>query len=371
MATLQIADKPTLDIVNTDVIYVKNNIPTDSSSPVIVIKNKDSEFTGVDFTVSGGDFTDTVTMPDDDSISVEVPYVGTYAIEWEDGSNTVDVTDIGDTIVVPKIVIDVVPFSTGTDEQIKTMLDAYYANKLTWSEMGWAIGDTRTISLAQMSCPNPNSSSSLSATNITVVIVDHDHTDLATPINGHTKACITVNFRECIGSLGSWNGRDGSIYINGDSSKDTTFTKWSNLYMRTYLNSTVLGAMSSTFKAGIKPSTHYRHTTYSGNTSEQVTDNLFLPSYPEIYGTASFDYYVATNPTEGTQFAYYQTTSNRIKYGNNNGSPNSTAAYWWMGSASSGWNSSSGYYWCRVNTDRSADRDSGVIALGLAPAFVM
>ena len=137
------------------------------------------------------------------------------------------------------------------------------------------------------------------------------------------------------------------------------------------MNSVVFNAFDSSFKSMIKPSSHYRHTTYNGTESEQVTDNLFLPSYPEIFGTAPYGNYVVTNPVEGTQFSYYATSSNRIKYGNNNGSSNGVSQYWWEGSASSYFNSSVGYRWCLVTTDGYADYTGGSFARGLAPAFVM
>ena len=200
--------------------------------------------------------------------------------------------------------VEIVTFADGTDEQIIAMLDAYYNDQLSWDDMGWAIGDVRTIHLDSMQAPNPNSSQTWNSQDIALVIVDHDHTDLATSINGHTKACITVQTRETLGSAG---GMQGNIYINGDSSYDTTFTKWSNLYMRTYLNSIVWSAFPSTFKSAIKESSHYRHTTYNGSASESVTDNLFLPSYPEIFGTESYSQYILTNPAEGTQFEYFKT----------------------------------------------------------------
>lgn len=272
----------------------------------------------------------------------------------------------------------IVSFSDGTDEEIAAMLQSYYNNELTWQEMGWAVGDTRKIHLNQFSCPNPNSSYNVSAQEITCVIIDHDHTPLATPINGHNNACITVQFRESLGDT-NYNGKNGSIYINGDSSKDISFTKWSNLYMRTYINSTLLDAFSystdkgsgTSFKNMIKPSKHYRHTTYNGTASEEVTDTLFLPSYPEIFGTASYSDYKATNPVEGTRFDYYNTASNRIKYINNNGSPTTTTLTWWLGSASSYYNSSYYYTWCSIYNDGSANNNFGNEANGLAPAWVM
>lgn len=267
--------------------------------------------------------------------------------------------------------VKIVSFADGTDAEIKAMLDAYYADKLTWEEMGWAVGDTRKIHLDAMQAPNPNSSQTWAAQDITVVIVDHDHTDLATPINGHNKACITVQTREVLNNNTSSYNTSGHIYINGDSSYDMTFTKWSNLYMRTYMNDKVWGAFPTDFKSAIKTSKHNRHTNYNTSESEVVNDNLFLPSYPEIFGTTSYQYYTKTSPVEGTQFAYYTTSANRIKYGNNNGSPNSAAQYWWQGSVCNYLNSSYGYLWCYVTSDGSYSNNRGDRAGGLAPAFAM
>lgn len=265
----------------------------------------------------------------------------------------------------------IVSFADGTDAEIKAMLDAYYEDKLTWEDMGWAVGDTRLIHLDAMQAPNPNSSSTWAAQDITVVIVAHDHTDLVTAINGHTKACITVQTREVMNNNTSSYNTSGHIYVNGDSSYDKTFIKWSNLYMRTYMNDIVWGAFPTDFKSVIKTSKHNRHTAYNTSASEVVNDNLFLPSYPEIFGTASYSYYTVTSPVEGTQFAYYATSANGIKYGNNNGSPNGTAQRWWQGSASNYSPTNYGYRWCRVNTEGPASTGTGNYACGLAPAWAM
>ena len=285
--------------------------------------------------------------------------------------------------------LTIVSFASGTDAEIKAMLDAYYANELSWNDMGWAVGNTRKIHINAMQAPNPNSSNTWAAQDITVVIVAHDHTDLATAVNGHTKACITVQCREVLNNNTAAYNEAGHIYVNGDSAYDTTFTKWSSLYMRTYLNNTVLGAIpSGDFKSAIRASKHNRLTTNGNNpmtaattngsktvrTTESVTDTLFLPSYTEIFGNVKYNYYLGgatPNSEEGTQFEYYQTASNRIKYGNNNGAANSTAQYWWQGSASSYYYSSCGYYWCLVTTGGSAGRNYGDGAFGLAPAFAM
>lgn len=276
-------------------------------------------------------------------------------------------------IVVTNTMAKIVSFANGTDEEIKAMLDAYYNDEISWEEMGWNVGDSRLSHLDEMDAPSPQASGSKwAAQDITIVIVDHDIEDLTEPINGHTKACITVHTREVMNNNTSGNNQDGHIYVNGDSSLDTTFTKWLNLYMRTYLNSTVFDAIpSGDFKSAIRPTKHYRHTNYNTVDDEQVTDTLFVPSYPNIYGTASYDYYVPTTHTEGTQWSYYKTSSNRIKYGNNNGVSNGAAQYWWDGSPSSYYGSSSGYHWCAVNGGGGSSYLRGNHADGLTFAFSM
>lgn len=276
--------------------------------------------------------------------------------------------------------VKIVSFANGTDEEIAAMLNAYYANRITWADMGWAVGDTRKIHLNAYTAPSPNSSITIPAQDVTIVIVDHDHTPLASPIGEHSNACITVQFKEALGST-AYNGQDGSIYVSGDADKDFSPITWGTSYMRAFMNSTLLDAFSYTadrgsdtsFKKLIKPSSHYRHTNHNGTTSEEVIDTLFLPSYPEIYGTAAYNYYVATNPVEGTQFSYYMTAANRFKYANNNGIPGSSTLYWWIGSISSQYSASQGYYWCDVLHNKSAACSNGIgtFAGGLAPAFVL
>lgn len=278
------------------------------------------------------------------------------------------------TISVQTENVKIVTFHDGTDAQIKAMLDAYYNGTITWAEMGWAVGDTRLIHLNEMNAPSPQAAGSKwAAQDITIVIVAHDHNDLATPINGHTKACITVQTRECMNNNATAWQNSGCIHVNGDSSFDATFTKWANLYMRTYLNGIVLSAIPiGDFKSAIKQSNHYRHTTYNGTGSEPVvTDTLFLPSYPEIFGTASNNTYAVTSPVEGTQWKYYETSANRIKYGNNNGSSNGTAQFWWTGSPSKEYNTTYLYQWCCVQTNGLLNRSGGDGACALAPAWCM
>ena len=279
---------------------------------------------------------------------------------------------------------DLVPFESGSDEQIAAMLEAYYNNELSWEDMPWSVGDTRKIHLNAMTAPNPNSSVTLPELDITVVIIDHEHTDLPYPKRGRDKACITLQTREVLHSYNSKSAQRlyRSIYINGSDTYITSFQQWDQLYMRTYLNDKVFGAFpEGAFKSAIKLSKHYRHISYGAYSdpnktqSEEIHDHLFLPSYPEIYGTAANDKYQSTSPVEGTQFEYFKTAANRIKYWNNNGEPDTGTYIWWTGSTATAYQSASsspaGYSWFSVRVDGDPDYLFGRSYSGLAPAFAM
>lgn len=102
-------------------------------------------------------------------------------------------------------------------------------------------------------------------------------------------------------------------------------------------------------------------TTHTGITLAEATDKIFLPTEYEIFGTKIF-----ANAIEGTQWDYYKTSANRIKYGNNDGASNGTAQCWWIGSSEA-----SASRWCYVNGGGTAFHDDGDITYGFAPAFAM
>ena len=263
------------------------------------------------------------------------------------------------------------PFATATDAQIAEALQKHYLDEIDLSQVeGWEVGATRLIRLNAMQAPNPESSKTWSAQYITIVIIGHDHTDLATPINGHSKAAITVQTREVLSGVNA--GMGGNVYIDGSNQGDWSFTKWSDNYIRSYLNSTVYNAFSNTFKPLIKSSKHYRHTGYNTSTSEEVTNNIFLLSFPDVFGGSIYEYYTPTNPYEGSRFEYYAISSNnRMKSINNNGSPVSGTVEWWLSSTSSQYNQSWGYYWLAQSNGTAITQFYGAQMAYLAPAWAM
>ena len=268
------------------------------------------------------------------------------------------------------------PFATCTDDEIKQYLDLHYAGKINIGDY-WHVGDTRKIHLNNIANPNKDKyTDTWPAQDITIVITAFNHHDLATPINGITKTAITVQTREVLNNLTDYWNVNGCVFTNLSKDIDVTFAKWSKLPLRTWMNGTFLTTcFSSNWKNMIKSTKHKRLTQYNAKTTESVTDKIFLPSYPEIFGNISntFKYLNGDTPTgeEGIQWEYYKIAKNRIKKGNNNGKANSVSCYWLNGSANSDYDSNTGYHWCDVTSRGEGQSTLGQYAYGLAPAFCL
>lgn len=258
---------------------------------------------------------------------------------------------------------EVVTFKDGTDAQIKAMLDAHYNGEIDIADY-WAVGDERKIHLNSVANPK-GSGTAWVAQDITIIITAMKHHDLATPINGVTKAAITCQTRECVNNNTAADNRDGYIYpmlTSQTLSDDQAWAGSTQIGLRTWGNGAFYTtAMPTGTKNMIKEIKRQVLTTHKGTTLAEATDKIFLPTEYEIFGTKTF-----ANAIEGTQWDYYKTSANRIKYGNNGGASDGTAQCWWNGSPRSTTSS-----WCCVDTDGTADTRSGYDAHGFAPAFAM
>ena len=264
--------------------------------------------------------------------------------------------------------IDIVTWADGTDAQISAMLEAHYAGDMDISDY-WNIGDVRTVSISSFS----SGTVTHVAQNIQLVIIGIKHDDLTTSINGKTKAAITVQTKQMLGNTGS---AEREYYWGSSHYPVSNSENWSDNPLRTtYLNTNFYNALSTTtFRNLIKTVTKKNLSTHTGTTTINTSDKIFLPSYPEVFGTTVYSNYIsggAVSNYEGTQYNYFSTSSNRIKYWNNNGANSSTAGAWWLRSPSSYYNSSYGYYWCYVYSGGTATCGNGSDACGLAPCFTI
>lgn len=166
-----------------------------------------------------------------------------------------------------------------TDNEIIAMLDAHYNNLLN-IDCFWAAGDKRKINLSAMTSTGGYVNETHIAQTITFTILDFDHDTLITPINGHTKAAITVQQKDCLcygdpqtvtGSSNRENGVMNTTNTNDGGWRDCGRRKWCN---EIYYN-----AIPSTIKNKIK--LVYK---YSGDGSaSSIRDQQILTTQDKIF----------------------------------------------------------------------------------------
>lgn len=236
--------------------------------------------------------------------------------------------------------VKIVTFADGTDEEILAMIQAHYNNKINLSDY-WAVGDTRTVHLSAMSATGVGESHA--EQDVQFVIADFDHDDLVSSINGHTKAAVTLSQKNSLNESG---------YMN---SSNTNSGGWEESARRKWCNDIFYNAIPSILRNGIKQVIKKNYKVYNSNNITTTSDYCFLLSETEIFGTNSH----SVGSTEGTQYEYYKTSSNRIKQVN--GSNN----HWWESSPSS----SGTTFFCYVSTSGDASYSFASYAYGVAPCF--
>ena len=192
-------------------------------------------------------------------------------------------------------------FADGTWEQIQEMLQAHYDGKLNIGDY-WSVGDVKTdVPLSAISAVSPLTDTH-DAQNIDLVIVGIEHDDLASAINGKTKAAVTLSMKDCLINRGMMNTSSGSY----------TYARWTTCPRKTWMSS-FESALPSSLKSLIKTVTKTTvYPTNSSNTLATETSNekCFLFSNWELFG-ANYSSYVTKQ--DGTQYEYYKTQSNRVK----------------------------------------------------------
>ncbi len=257
-------------------------------------------------------------------------------------------------------------FATGTDDEIKAMLEAHYAGTINIGDH-WHVGDTRVMHLNAMSAGTGANESHV-AQNMTMVIIGIEHDNLKTPINGKTKAAITLQCKELLGN----NGSAEYGYIWGSNTSTASDSNYSKNPRRTWLNGTFVNSLPSYVQSLIKTvvKKNIANHNSSPGAGPDTEDKAFLTSYTEMFGNVAYSYYMNNkkpNNEEGEQYAYYNSNSRRIKYPNNNGTAGSSAYYYWLRSPSS----FDANLWIYVHIGGSANSSNSSSYYGLAPAFCL
>lgn len=281
------------------------------------------------------------------------------------GTVTLTTADKTETVVMEEQSYEIVPFATATDEQIRLLLEAHYDGQIDLSTI-WSVGDVRKVHINAMSA-GAGSTRAHVAQDMQMVIIGFNHDDLATAIGSKTKSAVTIQCKETLGN----SGTQEDAYLSGDSSGSSyeNPSYWNNANRRTWLNTTFVGALPSTFRSLIKTVTKGNLNGHNTTNVVNTQDKAFFLSYPEIFGSETYLYYRGGNTPgnyEGTQYPYYATANNRHKYANNNGSASSNGDYYWLRSPSSSYDN----FWCGVSSG-SAGYNYYDGELGVAPAFAI
>lgn len=268
--------------------------------------------------------------------------------------------DSGNRLLGEPTELKIVTFAGGTDAEIAKMIQAHYNDKINIADY-WAVGDTRSVSLSAMSATGVGESHR--AQTVQLVILDFEHDDLATAINGHSKAAVSIGLKDCLMDAsnasnpvnGSGNTENG--YMN---STNTNVGGWKNCARRAWCNNVFFAALPSTWQSMVKI-VNKKSGTGGGSSSgtETTQDKIFLAAEIEIFGSTS-----KSVAGEGTQYTYYKNaTANRYKM------PKWSSSYvshvYWERSPRSG----SSAYFCLVDNDGSAHYDSASTAYGVAPCL--
>lgn len=323
----------------------------------IIVTADDAVVNGKTVTATLGTKTYTETFNNQKATFV-VDKFGTYTIQCEDW--TVEAEMYSAEIEVLLGIFTLKPTSECTEEDVAKIANAYYNGALSLEDIQsmWHVGDKFTFHVNAMDATGV--SESHHEDDYEFVILDFDHDDLTTPINGKTKALLSVQTDRILftdtttGSYNySWNISEECGYIN---STNTNAKGWDGCARRTWCNSVFKNSLSMTIQSTMK---QVGKNTFASPIIKTSNDYAWLPSEVEIFGTTTHSY-----AGEGTQYKYFKTESNRYKKPRWN---TYNSAQWWERSPYS----SSSTHFCCVNLDSIVFSNGADVTLGLAPCFCL
>lgn len=208
--------------------------------------------------------------------------------------------------------ITIVPWSTGTDEQIVAMVAAADRGEINLADY-WSVGDIRTVHLS--STPALGVSEEQPEQDAEFVLMHAGEYKLNSAVASGRDTCSFVV------------GMKGCLWEMGDMDPSSSYTgSWDGCARRTWCNHIFRSAIPNSLVPIFKQFKTKTATTYNATTVQTSIDWFALPACKEIYGgTAtvagdSTTYY--SNLTEFNalfQFEYYKTAANWECKTNTNG----------------------------------------------------
>ena len=245
----------------------------------------------------------------------------------------------------PANINSAVSVKVGVTEFPSVLRQASWAQIAQASELGiasslWNVGDEKTIYLGPEGGGIPELPDDYNT--LTLVIYGFNHDDKA---DGTGKAGITFGTKNLMG------------YRRKMNNSNTNSGGFTGSAMYTYLQNTLFSQFTTDLQSAIKPvlkktSAGGRDTTI--NTNEM---KIFLFSEIEVFGSTTY-----SAAGEGTQYDYFATAANRIKYMSNG---SGSAYLWWERSPYV----SNSTFFCLVNGSGSATGSIANNSLGVCFGF--
>lgn len=213
------------------------------------------------------------------------------------------------------IEVQYVTWASGTNAQIKAMLDAHYAGLINIHDF-WNVGDKREANTPEIPASEV-AESYYGGGNNYLVLLNEGGKELVTPINGVSECAYVVGFDDVIWGYNSstptapyaefddYNG-DADYPSDPYTGNWSTCTRraWCNQVFKTYFAEyNTLGNLFKLFK-------NISAADYSTNTV-QTQDYWSLYAEKELFGSNTKG--DATAEASLRQFKYYETSSNRYK----------------------------------------------------------
>lgn len=226
----------------------------------------------------------------------------------------------------------IVPFATGTDDQIVAMIQAAHAGTIDLqTDGGWAVGDTRTIAIAAFTAGGV----SFGPQNVDIAISSFDE----------YMSCGNVlqfDFKNALAEGGRMN------------SSNTTTGGYGESEMKTATLPALINAMPDWIKNQLIEFSVLVNVGGWETTVETVPGNkLALRSETEVFGSSSS----SGASGQGARLAYYTSATNRKK----NRGIDGAIDYWWLRSP----RRTSQFVW--VTPDGSSYYSSASDKVGIAP----
>lgn len=308
---VETATDATFDVMAENI----SKIDTELHGATLAVSTSDHELFGKTVTLDmHHTIVGTTVFSNNGTCSFIVQKSGPYTITCGEAHKDVSVTNIDvlnkTTISVNLLLLKIVTFASGTDEEIAKMIQAHYNNKINIADY-WAVGDTRSVSLSAMSSAMVGESHR--AQTVRFVIAGFEHDTLANGIGPHSKAAITLLQEDCLmdaantsnpSANGSNNTENGYM-----SSRQSNEGGWDACSRRGWCNNIYFNALPTAWRSMVKTVNKKATAGNISSTIKTVQDKIFLPSEIEIFGSTIYSF-----AGEGAQYQYYKNAiANRYK----------------------------------------------------------